>query len=70
MMASIFSGLALIPLAETRQPSMFPLLTPNMHFRIQFEPCVAEVGECSFEVLDVVFFMLALYHDVIYIGRD
>ena len=30
--ASIFSGLASIPLAEMRQPSSFPLHMPNMHF--------------------------------------
>jgi hypothetical protein len=39
-------------------------------FKIQFEPCIAEVGECSFEVLDVVFFVLGLYYDVIYVGGD
>jgi hypothetical protein len=30
--AFILSGLALIPFTDTRQPSTFPLLTPNMHF--------------------------------------
>jgi hypothetical protein len=30
--ASIFSGLASIPLAETRQPSSLLLLTPNIQF--------------------------------------
>ena len=63
--ASIFSRLALIPLAKTRQPSSFPLLTPNMHFWVQFEPRVAKVVESSAEVLDVFLFELALYNDIV-----
>jgi hypothetical protein len=32
MMALIFSGFALTPLVETRQPRTFPFMIPNTHF--------------------------------------
>jgi hypothetical protein len=66
MIALILSGLASIPLVDTKQPNTLPLVTPkNALLRVEFEVCLVHISEGLGQVRDVLLFLLACDYDVL-----